>query len=56
VRAPDVDVEFEVQRERVTYPVTVEVYVSKLLDRREMRALCDAKKTREAIVAALERT
>jgi hypothetical protein len=44
-----------VQHERLPSPVTVELYVSKLLDRREMRALCDAKKTRTAIVRALGR-
>lgn len=53
VRAPNVEVDFTSQREALLHPVTVELYVSKVLDRREMRALCDAKKTREAIVAAL---
>jgi hypothetical protein len=49
----DVDVGFREQHERLVCPVAVEIYVSKLLDRREMRALCNAKKTRTAIVRAL---
>ncbi|APR75755.1 Hypothetical protein A7982_01101 [Minicystis rosea] len=54
VREPDVDVRFGAQHDQLAYPVTAEVYVSRLLDRGEMRALCDAKKTRSAIIAALQ--
>jgi hypothetical protein len=49
-----VKVGFETTYDQVVYPVTVEVYVKKILSREEMRALCDAKKTKEAIVKALE--
>jgi hypothetical protein len=54
VSNPDVDVEFAEQRARLAYPVTAEVYVSKILDRAEMRALCDTRMTRSGILAALE--
>jgi hypothetical protein len=49
----DMQVGFTRQYARLSYPVTAEVYVSKLLDRGEMRALCDAKKTRRSLVDAL---
>ncbi len=41
---------------RLAYPVTAEVYVDQLLDRREFRALCDAHVTREAILGKLAST
>ena len=50
----DVDVRFEHSKFAVAYPVMAEVYVSKLLDREEFRALCDEHKTQEAILAHLK--
>ena len=43
------------QSASVAYPVFVEVTTRKVLDRDEFRRLCDAAKTRERIVNALER-
>jgi hypothetical protein len=37
----------------LVYPVTAEVYVTKILNRAEFRALCDKYKTRSAILAHL---
>jgi hypothetical protein len=37
----------------VTVPVMVETYVSRVLDREELRRLCDTHKTKDAILAAL---
>ena len=51
----DAEVELEETFAHVVYPVTAEVYVRKVLSREEMRALCDAKKTREAILESLSR-
>jgi len=50
----DVDVRFERSKFAVAYPVMAEIYVSKLLDREEFRALCDEHKTQEAILAHLK--
>ena len=41
------------QTQEIAYPVVAEVYVSELLDRRALRALCDRHETRSAILAAL---
>jgi hypothetical protein len=49
----DMHVDLTGQYTRLAYPVTAEGYVSKLLDRAEMRALCNAKQTRRSIVDAL---
>jgi hypothetical protein len=48
-----VDVRFESDLEQLVCPVTAELYVDRVRDRSEMRAICDAKKTREAILLAL---
>ncbi|MEA2642597.1 MAG: hypothetical protein QOF51_3991 [Chloroflexota bacterium] len=47
-------VRFSNSREILAYPVTAEVYVDKILDRDEVRALCSVKRTRGEIVKALE--
>jgi hypothetical protein len=41
-------------RQVIVYPVMAELYVTRLLDRKEFRALCDEHKTRPAILAHLE--
>ena len=38
----------------LAYPVTAELYVTKILDRNEFRAHCDNYKTRSAILANLK--
>jgi hypothetical protein len=53
VGEPEVVVAFKDQCDQLVHPVVVELYVSTILDRAEMRALCAAKKTRSQIVAAL---
>jgi hypothetical protein len=50
----DVQVAFNSEQHTVMYPVTAEVYVSRVLDREEFRQLCDAHTTRSAILAQLE--
>ena len=47
------DVAYDAQLETVDEPVVEELWVKRLLDRDEFRALCEAKKTRAAIVEAL---
>jgi hypothetical protein len=49
----EVQVKLEQRRCLVAYPVSAEVYVSKLLDRAQFRRLCDEKVARKAILAAL---
>ena len=49
------DLEFESIRKDLIYPVSAEIYVKKLLNRDEFRALCDKYKTRSAILKALKK-
>ena len=49
-----VQMEWESARFTVAYPVMAEVYVDRILDRTEFRALCDEYKTAEAILGHLE--
>ena len=49
-----VDLQFESAHFTVAYPVMAEVYVSKILNRKEFRELCDKHKTQEAILSHLE--
>ncbi len=51
----DAGLRFRAQTARIAYPAVAETYVTRLLDRDEFRALCDRKKTRAAILTALER-
>lgn len=53
--APEPLVSFAPQTANAAYPVFVETWTKQLLDRVEFRRLCDAHKTREAILAALAR-
>ena len=48
-----VDLEFEGTEKFLIYPVSAEIYVNRLLNRNEFRALCDKKKTTSAILKAL---
>ncbi|WP_437663346.1 hypothetical protein [Sorangium sp. So ce1182] len=50
---PEVDVRFGALTHDLAYPVMAEIYVDRLLDRDELRALCDEHRTRSAILAAL---
>ncbi|WP_437738381.1 hypothetical protein [Sorangium sp. So ce1335] len=50
----EVEVRFGVLAHDLAYPVMAEIFVDRLLDRDELRALCDRHRTRSAIVAALE--
>ena len=50
----DVQVVFNSEEHTVAYPVTAEVYVSRVLGRDEFRQLCDTYTTRSAILAHLE--
>ena len=54
-RTAEADVAWNAQHETVDEPVVEELWVKHLLDRDEFRALCDAKKTRAAIVEALRK-
>jgi hypothetical protein len=47
------DIEFDKRRYTIAYPEFAEVYVDRILDRSEFRALCDQYGTREKILAAL---
>ncbi len=47
--------EFHSTKQRLVYPVSAEVYVSKILNRDEFRVLCDKYKTYSAIITALEK-
>jgi hypothetical protein len=49
----DVRVEFGAESHTLVYPVTAEVYVTRLLNRQEFRTLCDRYRTRSAILANL---
>ncbi|XXT25341.1 hypothetical protein WME94_27815 [Sorangium sp. So ce429] len=51
---PEVDVRFGALTHDLAYPVMAEIHVDRLLDRDELRALCDEHRTRSAILAALE--
>lgn len=46
--------EFEHAEYDVAYPVMAEIYVTKILDRQEMRKLCDKHKTQQAILEHLK--
>ena len=48
------DLEVESAEFTVAYPVMAEVYVDRILDRTEFRALCDRYQTAEAILEHLE--
>ncbi|WP_437972266.1 hypothetical protein WMF04_24530 [Sorangium sp. So ce260] len=50
---PEVEVRYGALTHDVPYPVMAELYVDRLLDRDELRALCDRHRTRRAILAAL---
>ncbi|WP_437321814.1 hypothetical protein [Sorangium sp. So ce385] len=50
---PEVEVRYGALTHDVPYPVVAELYVDRLLDRDELRALCDRRRGRRAIVAAL---
>ena len=50
----NVKVKFTGNKESLLYPVTAEIYVNKLLNRQEFRALCDKHKTYDAIIEQLE--
>ncbi len=52
---PVPEVAFRSAYHRVAFPVTVELYVDRLLDREAFRALCDKHRTRRDIVFALGR-
>jgi len=54
VKPGDVDLEFISQNTTLTYIVSAEVYVNRLLNRTEFRQLCDQKKTFKAIVESLK--
>ena len=47
------DIKFAPRRCSIAYPEFAEVYVDRLLNREEFRALCDKHRTRERILAAL---
>lgn len=47
------DLEFVRTSKELIYPVSAEIYVRKLLNRDELRAVCDKYKTRSAILKAL---
>jgi hypothetical protein len=47
------DIEFRPEVHAIAFPQAAEVYVDRILDREEFRALCDQHGTREAILAAL---
>jgi hypothetical protein len=47
-------VAFSTLTRQLQFPVFVETYVTRLLDRSEFRAVCDELQTPSAIVAALE--
>ncbi|MBL8900064.1 MAG: hypothetical protein JNM84_20715 [Planctomycetes bacterium] len=53
VASEEVDLEFRSSSYDLAYPVTAEVYVQRLLDRAELRALCDREKTQQKILQAL---
>ena len=53
VEGVSVAVSFGGQSEQIVYPVTAEVYVSRLLNRKEFRAHCDRFKTRTPILRNL---
>jgi hypothetical protein len=48
------EIRFVSNHERLAYPVTAEVYVTKILDRDEFRKLCDRFKTQSEIIKNLE--
>jgi len=48
-----ITIEFTKQVERLVYPVTEEIYVSRLLDRDEFQRLCARYQSRTAILDAL---
>ncbi|WP_437617020.1 hypothetical protein WMF20_24345 [Sorangium sp. So ce834] len=50
---PEVEGRYGVLMHDVPYPVMAELYVDRLLDRDELRALCDRRRGRRAILAAL---
>jgi hypothetical protein len=49
----DTAVSFDDVGASLVYPVTEEVYVTRVLDRDEVRKICDEKKTRTEILKAL---
>jgi hypothetical protein len=49
------DLKFRGIERPLIYPVSAEIYVSKLLNRNEFRTLCDRHKTRSAILKALHK-
>ncbi|MCK4304604.1 MAG: hypothetical protein KAY24_10245 [Candidatus Eisenbacteria sp.] len=55
-RVPDdvVTLDFQSVTRYLAYPVTAEIYVSKILDREEFRRICDEEQTQSKILAALE--
>ncbi len=53
IKPTDVEVVFEGDSHRIAYIATAEVYVSRLLNRKEFRDHCDRHKTYRAIVSSL---
>ncbi len=51
----DVDIEFHSSRKDYIYPIFAEIYVDKIFNRDQFRALCDEYKTRSEILEALQR-
>ena len=49
----EANLEFKSTQKSLIYPVSAEIYVNKLLNRDEFRALCDKYKTQSAILNAL---
>jgi hypothetical protein len=52
--AEAIDLRFRGATYQIAHPVSAEVYVSRLLDRAELRALCDRAKTQKGILKALD--
>ncbi len=53
VKPQDVEVAFQGESRKIAYIATAEIYVSRLLNRKEFRAHCDRYKTYRAIVSNL---
>ena len=53
IRPRDIEVEFDSESHKNAYIASAEVYVSRLLNRKEFRDLCDRYKTYQAIVSNL---
>ena len=49
------EIKFGTASYHLAHPVSAEVYVNRLLDRDELRALCDRAQTQKGILEALDR-